>query len=78
MPGRMPSRNSTTVTSAPRRRQTEPSSSPITPPPITTIDFGTSASSSAPVEVTMRVSSTSTPFSGVDSDPVAMTMFFAA
>ncbi len=35
-PATMRSRNSTTVTSAPSRRQTEPSSSPITPPPITT------------------------------------------
>ena len=41
MPGRIWSRNSTTVTSAPSRRQTEPSSSPITPPPMTTMRFGT-------------------------------------
>ncbi len=40
MPGRMRSRNSTTVTSAPSRRQTEPSSSPITPAPTTISDFG--------------------------------------
>ena len=31
-----------TVTCAPRRRQTEPSSSPMTPPPMTTMRFGTS------------------------------------
>ena len=31
------------MTSAPSRRQTEPISRPITPPPITTIFFGTSA-----------------------------------
>ena len=42
MPGRIWSRNSTTVTLAPSRRQTEPSSSPITPPPITTRWPGTS------------------------------------
>ncbi len=36
------------VTSAPRRRHTEPSSSPITPAPITPRRFGTSASDSAP------------------------------
>ncbi len=36
MPGRIRSRYSTTVTCAPRRCQTEPSSSPITPAPITT------------------------------------------
>ncbi len=41
MPGRMRSRNSTTVTSAPSRRQTEPSSSPITPAPTTISFFGT-------------------------------------
>ena len=35
MPGRTPSRNSTTVTFEPSRRHTEPSSSPITPAPIT-------------------------------------------
>ena len=35
MPGRMRSRNSTTITFAPSRRQTEPSSSPITPAPTT-------------------------------------------
>ena len=55
MPGRMRSRNSTTVTSAPRRRQTEPSSSPMTPAPTTISFFGTSASASAPVEETMRL-----------------------
>ena len=32
MPGVMASRNSTTVTSVPRRRQTDPISRPITPP----------------------------------------------
>jgi hypothetical protein len=59
------SRNSTTVTSAPRRRQTEPSSRPMTPAPMTIIFFGTAFSDSAPVEETMRSSSTSTPGSGV-------------
>ena len=43
MPGRMRSRNSTTVTSEPSRRQTEPSSRPITPAPTTISCFGTSA-----------------------------------
>ena len=41
MPGRMRSRNSTTVTSAPSRRQTEPSSRPMTPAPTTSSRFGT-------------------------------------
>ena len=49
MPGRIWSRNSTTVTLAPSRRQTLPSSSPITPPPITTMWPGTLGSASAPV-----------------------------
>ncbi len=40
MPGRMRSRNSTTVTSAPSRRQTEPSSRPMTPAPTTISFFG--------------------------------------
>ncbi len=44
---------------------------------MTIIVFGTSFSSSAPVEVTMRFSSTVTPGSGVDSEPVAITMVFA-
>ncbi len=78
MPGRMRSRNSITVTLAPSRDQTEPSSSPMTPAPITTICFGTLASSRAPVELTMRSSSTSTPGRGVDSEPVAIRMFLAA
>ena len=61
MPGRIWSRNSTTVTFAPSRRQTEPSSRPMTPPPITTMWPGTLASSSAPVESTIRSWSISTP-----------------
>ena len=36
----MRGRNSTTVTFVPSRAQTEPSSSPIAPPPITIIDSG--------------------------------------
>src|SRR5271166_1771527 len=50
MPGRMRSRNSTTVTSVPSRRQTEPSSSPITPAPTTIIFFGTLGRLSALVD----------------------------
>mmetsp|Transcript_46067 Transcript_46067/g.120686 ORF Transcript_46067/g.120686 Transcript_46067/m.120686 type:complete len:226 (+) Transcript_46067:66-743(+) len=72
----MPSMNSTTVTSAPRRRHTEPISRPMTPPPTTTIFFGTSVNSSAPVDVTIVFSSTGTPGSFAGSDPVAITMFF--
>ena len=40
-PGTMRSRNSTTVTSAPSRGHTEPSSRPIAPPPTTSRRFGT-------------------------------------
>ena len=40
-PGTMRSRNSTTSTSAPSRRHTEPSSSPIAPAPTTSRRFGT-------------------------------------
>ena len=48
------------------------------PPPITTRWPGTRSSSSAPVEVTICFSSTSTPASGTLSLPVAMTMCFAS
>ena len=74
MPGRMRSRNSTTVTRAPRRRHTDPSSSPMMPAPTTTMVLGTDLSDSAPVELTIRFSSMSTPRSGATSEPVAMTM----
>ena len=79
MPGSSLSRYSTTVTCAPSLHQTEPSSSPITPPPMTTIFFGTALSSSAPVESTTTCLSlsTSTPGSGATEEPVAMMMFFA-
>ena len=53
VPGRMRSRNSTTSTSLPSRRQTEPSSSPMTPAPTTSSRFGTLGSVSAPVEETI-------------------------
>ena len=66
IPGRMRSRNSTTVTSEPRRRQTEPISRPMMPAPTTSSRFGTLFSSSAPVEVTTRCSSIATPGSGVE------------
>ncbi len=74
----MRSRYSTTSTSAPRRRQTEPSSSPITPAPITTSFFGTPESTSAPVEDTIVFSSIVTPGSVATSEPVAMTIALAS
>ncbi len=61
MPGTMRSRNSTTVTSDPSRRHTEPSSSPITPAPITSSRFGAAGNDSAPVDDTICRSSISTP-----------------
>ncbi len=76
-PGVTRSRYSTTVTLAPRRRHTEPSSSPITPAPITISDLGISGSDRAPVESTMRFWSMVTPGSWEGSEPVAMTMFLA-
>ncbi len=47
------------------------------PAPITTSDFGTAGSDRAPVESTIDFWSTSTPGSGVGSEPVAMTIFLA-
>ena len=77
-PGSTRSRNSTTVTCAPSRRHTEPSSRPITPAPTTISRCGTWASDSAPVELTTRSSSISTPLSGATSEPVAMTIALAS
>src|SRR5204863_300424 len=61
----------------PSRRHAEPSSSPMTPPPMATMRLGTCGSSSAPVESTIRSWSMAMPGSGVTDDPVAMTIFFA-
>mmetsp|Transcript_22894 Transcript_22894/g.36821 ORF Transcript_22894/g.36821 Transcript_22894/m.36821 type:complete len:259 (-) Transcript_22894:475-1251(-) len=68
---------SMTVISDPRRPHTEPSSRPMTPPPMTTMRLGTALRDRAPVEETMTSSSTSTPGSDAGSDPVARMMFFA-
>ena len=78
LPGVMRSRYSTTVTSAPRRRHTEPSSRPMMPAPMTISFFGTSGRDRAPVESTMRLLSTSTPGRPEGSEPVAMMMFLAS
>src|SRR3981081_4117551 len=77
MPGKMRSRNSTTMTSEPRRRQPDPSSSPITPAPTTSNRFGTLSSTKAPVDDTIRFSSIVIPLSRATSDPVAMTIALA-
>ena len=59
--------NSTTVTSDPRRRHTEPSSRPMTPPPMTTIVLGTSVvgegSVSTAAPVVERTGTADAPFS---------------
>mmetsp|Transcript_3026 Transcript_3026/g.7407 ORF Transcript_3026/g.7407 Transcript_3026/m.7407 type:complete len:228 (-) Transcript_3026:418-1101(-) len=75
-PGVMRSRYSTTVTSAPSLRQTDPISSPITPAPMTIIVLGILASFRQPVELTIASSSMGTGGNGVGTEPVAMTMFF--
>ena len=78
MPGQMRSRYSTTVTSAPSRRQTEPSSRPMMPAPMTTRVLGTSENARAPVESTIRSPSTLRPGRPEGSEPVAMMMFLAS
>ena len=66
------------MTLAPSRRQTEPSSSPITPPPITTMCSGTLSQLERAGGIDDPIFwSISTPGSGVTDEPVAMTMFFA-
>ena len=50
----------------------------MTPAPTTISRFGTWLSESAPVELTMRCSSISTPRSGATSEPVAMTIAAAS
>ncbi len=72
------SRNSTTVTSEPSRRHTEPSSSPITPAPTTMSLFGAALRLKAPVEEMIVFSSISTPGSRATSEPVAMTIAFVS
>ena len=70
----------TTVTSVPRRAYTDPISSPITPPPMTTIFLGIDLSTSAPVEETTYYSSVARPEASgrlLGSDPVAIIMFLA-
>ena len=70
------------MTFAPKRAQTEPSSSPMTPPPITTRCSGTFGKAIAPVDVTICFSSTSTPGKGAavraggDRDVLGLVVFF--
>jgi hypothetical protein len=64
--------SSTIVTVAPSRRHTLPSSSPITPPPITIRRFGTSGILSAPTFESTRSSSNGRKGSCAGTEPVAM------
>ena len=70
-------RNSTTVTSAPRRDQTEPSSRPMAPPPTTTSFFGTDSKAMAWSDETTVWPSNFMKGSSTGAEPVAMTKFFA-
>ena len=74
MPGTMRSSISITSTSAPRRDHTDPISSPIAPPPITIMRFGTCGSDSASVDEMMRVPSKRAIGSSIGALPVAMRM----
>mmetsp|Transcript_74202 Transcript_74202/g.119750 ORF Transcript_74202/g.119750 Transcript_74202/m.119750 type:complete len:203 (+) Transcript_74202:567-1175(+) len=69
------SMNSTTVTLLPSRAQTEPSSRPMTPPPITVRRSGTFSSFRAPVLETIVFSSSSMFGKLITSEPVASMMF---
>mmetsp|Transcript_28833 Transcript_28833/g.89750 ORF Transcript_28833/g.89750 Transcript_28833/m.89750 type:complete len:206 (+) Transcript_28833:615-1232(+) len=71
----MLSRNSTTVTLLPSRAQTEPSSKPMTPPPMTVSFSGTFSRFRAPVLDTICFSSSSMPGRLTTSEPVASMMF---
>ena len=75
LPGRIVGISSTTVTFAPSRRQTEPSSRPITPPPMTIRCFGTSGILSAPMFDSTRFSSNFRNGSSIGTEPVAMMTF---
>ncbi len=65
------------TTSAPSRRQTLPSSSPMTPAPITHSRLGTASSSSAPQESMICWPSKGKDFSAVGTEPLASTTWRA-
>ena len=69
---------SSTVTSAPSRRQTLPISRPITPAPTTPRRFGTAVIASAPALSSTRRLSNGAPGSARGTEPVATITFFAA
>ena len=74
----MRGRNSSIVTSEPSRFQTEPSSRPIAPAPITISFFGGSVNSSASVLLTIVLPSNFANGSSTGALPVAMTIFFVS
>mmetsp|Transcript_13086 Transcript_13086/g.32076 ORF Transcript_13086/g.32076 Transcript_13086/m.32076 type:complete len:238 (-) Transcript_13086:425-1138(-) len=78
--GQILSMNSTTVTCAPSRAHTDPSSSPITPPPTMAIFSGTFSRRRAPVDDTQVLAPKSLKGmkgSSTGSEPVAMMVFLA-
>ena len=74
----MRGRNSRIVTSEPSRFQTEPSSRPIAPAPMTRNFFGASVKVSASVLLTMVLPSNFANGSSIGALPVAITMFFVS
>ena len=60
------------------RRQTLPSSSPMTPAPMMQTRPGTASQSSAPAESTTMSPVSGVAFSSIGTEPVAMMTFFAA
>ena len=70
-PGSSPGVISTTDTFVPSAAYTEPSSSPMYPPPITSMVLGTSGRSSAPVESITRGESMESEGMRVGSEPSA-------
>src|SRR5207237_2916368 len=74
----MRGRNSSIVTSEPSRFQTEPSSNPTAPAPITTSFFGGSVNSSASVLLTIVLPSNLANGNSFGTLLVATTMFFVS
>ena len=68
---------SNTTTSLPKRRHTEPSSRPITPPPMTPKRAGTSVKSNAPVESTIYSLSIGATGISMGTEPEAKITFLA-
>ena len=76
--GKNVSSASNTTTSEPRRRHTEPNSKPITPAPMTPRRLGTSGNFNAPVESTIKSSSTGATGILTGTEPVARITYFGS